>query len=619
VLLSTADKARADSNIIGPYTEIQLPLEDLPALNENLVFNPVIDQYKSRATLQVLYVLDDPRDVPLARFAFLDEQEGVIAPNNLPASYVDIPEYQERLDEINSTSPKTINVYIRVEAPANQSVPDPLFEDLKMRINEAGEYTHPYEPSRPAILVDFPGRTGSLFPCAVPEYIDSSEPYQLPPGIEGGDAVGSDGLYDPKTFAPPQPWYENPNPVLNPGEVREGWISCLAPGIPTENIQIRAVYLFTPEPLATSTPGPSPTPFDDSECAIVESFDDPVCGTGVCCKLAANATLDAMINATSEALAEEGSDGATAGDSISGLTTELVPAWSYTRTAAIPENGISLEDVGMIFIDEEGNQISASGRAFFKSANVIKAERQQFNDFLFTAEVSVEPDGLSEEDLRGFVLYSIDVDVEIFEEASSATALFGIKEVRNTQDSSYERFLGANFTYLSSDGALQIDRGKQSFASLFRHNPDSPLAGYVFGDLEVISENTVLPNEEAWSGPIPATLWFNINNSVPLYVVVDNPPKRDLTRYAAKGINILSASLESSTTMCDVVECLDVTDPKDKNRVYAVIQKGDKLRDIFAPMFNFKDRYVIHIVDPMAPRMMLLAYAVIIDNVYHDK
>ena len=62
-----------------------------------------------------------------------------------------------------------------------------------------------------------------------------------------------------------------------------------------------------------------------------------------------------------------------------------------------------------------------------------------------------------------------------------------------------------------------------------------------------------------------------------------------------------------------------ITDPNDKNRVYAEIKKGDKWRDVFAPAFNFKDRYVIHITDPMAPRMMLLAYAVIIDNVYHDK
>jgi len=62
-----------------------------------------------------------------------------------------------------------------------------------------------------------------------------------------------------------------------------------------------------------------------------------------------------------------------------------------------------------------------------------------------------------------------------------------------------------------------------------------------------------------------------------------------------------------------------ITHPKDKNMVYAEIKKGDKWRDVFAPAFNFKDRYVIHILDRNAPRLMLLAYAIIIDNVYHDK
>jgi uncharacterized protein YxjI len=62
-----------------------------------------------------------------------------------------------------------------------------------------------------------------------------------------------------------------------------------------------------------------------------------------------------------------------------------------------------------------------------------------------------------------------------------------------------------------------------------------------------------------------------------------------------------------------------ITDPDDKKRVYAEIKKGDKWRDVFAKSFSFKDRYVIRIVDPSAPRLMLLAYAIIIDNVYHDK
>jgi uncharacterized protein YxjI len=62
-----------------------------------------------------------------------------------------------------------------------------------------------------------------------------------------------------------------------------------------------------------------------------------------------------------------------------------------------------------------------------------------------------------------------------------------------------------------------------------------------------------------------------------------------------------------------------ITDPHDKSKVYAEIKKGDKWRDVFAPAFNFRDRYVIRVIDPQAPRLLLLAYAVIIDNVYHDK
>ncbi|MBD3405626.1 MAG: hypothetical protein GF411_05790 [Candidatus Lokiarchaeota archaeon] len=62
-----------------------------------------------------------------------------------------------------------------------------------------------------------------------------------------------------------------------------------------------------------------------------------------------------------------------------------------------------------------------------------------------------------------------------------------------------------------------------------------------------------------------------------------------------------------------------ITDPEDKKKVYAEIKKADKWRDVFAKGFSLKDRYVIHIEDMDADRLMLLAYAVIIDNVYHDK
>ncbi len=63
----------------------------------------------------------------------------------------------------------------------------------------------------------------------------------------------------------------------------------------------------------------------------------------------------------------------------------------------------------------------------------------------------------------------------------------------------------------------------------------------------------------------------------------------------------------------------EIIDAVDRKKKYAVIKKADRWRDVFALSFNFKDRYAIHIEDTDVDRLMLLAYAIIIDNIYHDK
>ncbi len=552
-----------DSSTIGPYTEIQLPLEDLPALNENLAYHPEIAQYESGATLQVMYVLEDPRDVPLARYAYYSDDLGVIAPNDLPVSVSDLPEYREEMEEILSTNPKTVNVYIRVTAPADQRVSDPLFEDLKRPEDESGGYIRPYNPNRPAMLVYFPGYSGRPFSCAAPEYINGPEPYQLPPGINGGNAVGSDGLYDPKAFAPPRPWYDNQDAMLAPGEVREGWVSCMVPAMSVENILIRALYSYTPEPQPTPTPGPSPTPYDDSGCVVVESLDDPACIEAECCTIVLIDPTMQAIEETAQALEET----AVADESYYVPQEEIgsVLAWSYTRAASIPDGGIRLEDTSVVFINEEGDQKTAAGTVLIKTANIIQIERYEFNDFLFVAEVGVEPDGLSEEDLQGYVLYRIYADVEVYEQANTSTVILEIEGVQNKETSTYERFMRTNFYYPFWGGVLHVDEGKQAFDNMFRHDPDSPLTGYIFGDLTAERYGPLSQRDSAWNEQIPTRLWFNINSSTPAVDEIGESKIRDLTRYAAKGVNIHSTSFEARTTMCEVVECLDVRDPKDHN------------------------------------------------------
>lgn len=576
----------------GPYTKILLPLEDLPALNENLAFHPIIDQYESGATLQIMYVLEDPRDVPLARYVYYTEDRGVIAPNDLPST-IDRPEYNQELEEILSQNPKTINVYVRAIAPADQSVPDPLFGDLKRLDSEGKGFIRPYNPNRPALIVYFPGYIGHPFICAVPEYINGPEPYQLPLDINGGNAVGSDGLYDPNAFAPPLPWYDNQDTMLAPGEIREGWISCMVPDMPVENILIRALYSYTPEPQSTPTPGPSPTPYDDSDCVIVDSFDDPVCSTGVCCQLSADATVEAMIDATSTAWAG-GDDGEVIWEAYEpSMEVGWAPAWSYTRTASIPEDGIRLEDTSMVFINEEGDQKTALGKVLIKTANIVQIERHNFDDYVFVAEVSVEPDGLSEEDLQGYALYRIYADVEVYEQANSSTIIFGIEGIQNSLGSPYESFMGTNFNYPSWGGTLQLEEGKQPFAHMFMHEPDSPFTGYVFGNLEPERHYSPLSQYDLeWNGPIPTTLWFNIDSSSPANDEIEDSKARDLTRYAAKGENIYNTSLVSSTTMCDVVECLDVKDPEDDDhevRTVPLMCPGEWANDFVIDGLNIED------------------------------
>ena len=51
----------------------------------------------------------------------------------------------------------------------------------------------------------------------------------------------------------------------------------------------------------------------------------------------------------------------------------------------------------------------------------------------------------------------------------------------------------------------------------------------------------------------------------------------------------------------------------------AEIRKADRWRDVFLPgIFNLKDTYAIHILDPNVDRLALLGFTIAIDNTFHD-
>ncbi len=547
-----------DSSIIGPYTEILIPFEDLPALNEDLAYHPVIDQYESGATLQVMYVLEDPRDVPLARYAYYTDDYGVIAPNNSP---VDWPLFSEAMEDLKSYSPKTINVYVRVQAPANQQVPDPLFSDkeFELRIEEGAFITPRYNGDRPALSIPLTTNREDReegFPCAVPEYADGTQPYQIPGEIDGGLAIGRNGLYDPKAYAPPQPWYYNENNMLEAGEVREGWVSCLVPDIPLDEIQIEAWYEYIQ---TIPTPGPSPTPIEgvgvgvEVECLIVDSLDDPACETS-CCALSVPTELIPTVDATEQAMMYPTKE--VIGDYLT---------WSYFKAVPIPEVGISFDDVTMYFLNEKGDVKNTQGTAVFETAAVIQIEGIYQDDFYYVSKVVVDPVGFSDEDLQGYTLHRVDVDVEIYEQANATGSLLGIMEMHNEDNSTFEKYMQVNFQFFQSGGIkIPNPTEKLPFAFTFLYEPESPYDGYAFVEL---GGELLFRDDNKSNGGLPKDLWFSIGPRFPEVAYHGETELSGQPRYAAKGASINNTNLVSSTTMCDVVDCLEVSDPKDADMV----------------------------------------------------
>ena len=60
-------------------------------------------------------------------------------------------------------------------------------------------------------------------------------------------------------------------------------------------------------------------------------------------------------------------------------------------------------------------------------------------------------------------------------------------------------------------------------------------------------------------------------------------------------------------------------DIKYQGKKVAEIRKADRWRDVILPgIFNLKDTYAVHILDPSVDRLALLAFTIAIDNSFHD-
>ena len=548
---------------IGPYTEIQLPLEDLPALPEDQVYNPVVEltsgepsrptvslpddhSLDDRATavahfpqesltgpyLQVLYVLEDPREVPLARYAY-NNSDGVVKP-------------VADMEQLAGHSLKTINVYVKVQNLNSQPLTDPLI---------ASEHTDTSWPALYVSLLSLELEGISQFPCAAVEYANGTEPYVLPAGIDGGDAVGEGGLYNPAAYAPPRPWYYGEESTLQPGEAREGWVSCLAPDVPLEQLQVKAQHRYMREPeVVTFNPySPESGAFPDYErLASVGLTLADFPATIEDCEV-----MDHCVNSCAKAKESGVEQGLCGYQSILHISTgerehifhgfrtieytEPVQrsylAWAYTPPSSFPVSLNTLDDVPLTFYgDQFMEDIATVGAVTFYNPRIAysgvtipfyeSVEGEPL--LLFVARAKIELNNATTEELQRYQQIGIEASVRAYIERDD--------EIITASANIY---------------SLDIVQG---------YDPDTGiLEGVVYGELVEGHEPMF---EEEFSRPLlPNTAILNIySNYEKAFFANKNPgvyPVNVVIMYQP------DSAFVSKTDMCDVVDCIDYLDEDD--------------------------------------------------------
>ena len=214
---------------MGPRDVAVIPIDSVPAWLSEGVATPV--ERGGDTSIEVLAVLRDPRDVPVDRFLYALTERGEVIVHPLAQRI------RERFVEEGHSA---VAVSARVEGRVNED-PDSVNRDpfyvQELRLQEVNDWSA--APWRTIGVADLE-QTGLVLPCLEPMTIgDRAGPFNAP---DTGERIG------PDTYLPPMPWYEARDRAPTPGdygdwevesgEVREGWILCLAPDVPVEDVRV---------------------------------------------------------------------------------------------------------------------------------------------------------------------------------------------------------------------------------------------------------------------------------------------------------------------------------------------------------------------------------------------
>jgi hypothetical protein len=219
-----------DSTPMGPKDVAEIPIESVPDWASEGVVNPV-SRFKG-ADIQILAVLKDPRGVPVDRFIYALTDDGEVIPHPLA---------NQIRDRFPDGTGAAVAVYVRVTADEitedEYAVFDPFFIDAIEFQERSGWINAPWR----AIGVSYMEDPQLVLPCL--------EPITIEEGARAFNAPDTGTRISPDEYLPPRPHYEVVDQTsvygkvqgeMDSEEVREGWMLCLAPEVPVD--QIRVVY-----------------------------------------------------------------------------------------------------------------------------------------------------------------------------------------------------------------------------------------------------------------------------------------------------------------------------------------------------------------------------------------
>jgi hypothetical protein len=257
--------AQGEADGMGPYDTAVLPLDDIPSPGNDVYRRP-LPLSEEYAQSEVVRVLQDPRTIPLERFLYykhpyeIAREPGWLQDDQRPAfeervelleQVVRHPEADLILDHFEEAPYRAVAVYVRVQggtyevetvdSQGNTGVrsvdkTDPFYvkhptDDYHpTRINPFSDSTDwRYPPWIPwSQLAVAASESNLTLPCMPQQVVDPGQPYPAP---DSGES------FDPESYLPPKPRY-SPQPTIGEGEVSEGWLLCMAPDMPGEDVEL---------------------------------------------------------------------------------------------------------------------------------------------------------------------------------------------------------------------------------------------------------------------------------------------------------------------------------------------------------------------------------------------